>query len=76
MSTQPSNAASAQDAALSAEELEREQAQHLPDREALSLIEPGLGIVDLGGDLQPDTTMPSFDPDDPAPQPLPIDQMP
>jgi hypothetical protein len=75
MSTQPSNAASARDAALSAEELEREQAERLPDREAMSLIEPGLGIVDLGGDLQPDATIPSFDPDDPHPQPLPIEQV-
>lgn len=65
---------------LSTEELEQQQAADLPDREALSLIEPGLGMVELGGTLDQSAAMPSLDPSDPQTlpaiqdQPLPVDQ--
>ena len=34
-------------------ELDEQAALDLPDRQALSLIEPGLGLVDLGATTQP-----------------------
>lgn len=54
---------------LSADELERQQAADLPDRDALSLIQPGLGLVDLGGNLDPGGGMPSLDLSGPQPVP-------
>ncbi len=56
---------------LTAEELEQEHAAALPEREAMTLRKPGLGLVDLGGSLAP-PEMPGLDPSEP--QPLPATQ--
>jgi len=45
-----------QRAGLSAEELAQEQAEHLPDREAMSVMDPTLvGPGGAGGTLPPET---------------------
>ena len=54
------------DEGLSPAELNQHQAADLPEREAMSLIKPGLGLVELGGTLDPYSQLPGFEPTDPT----------